>query len=169
LRRLNQPFAWHEDQRSEEEDQNATTPSPSSIQCRNSVQGRVLLADDRGRVCSRTAVSNSGCCSAESPRYACHECEAFSACCRLYEHCVSCCMRPDKKVVLTHVLNEAKSLKNILLLSASDQFDLCLAKCRTNSGSVRHENVYVNAASKHCYGGRAPPAEDAATSSQNGL
>ena len=31
------------------------------------------------------------------------------------------------------VLNEASALSNLLLLSVSDQFELCLAKCRTSS------------------------------------
>ena len=49
------------------------------------------------------------------------------------------------------VLNEAMTLKNLLLLSVSDHFELCLAKCRTNSKSVQHENVYINPKNKHCY------------------
>ena len=49
------------------------------------------------------------------------------------------------------VLNEANALKNILLLSVSDHFELCLAKCRTSSTSVQHENVYINPVNKFCY------------------
>ena len=49
------------------------------------------------------------------------------------------------------VLNEAMTLKNLLLLSVSDHFELCLAKCRTNSKSVQHENVYINPGNKFCY------------------
>ena len=36
-----------------------------------------------------------------------------------------------QKPVLMNVLNEASALKNILLLSVHDHFELCLAKCRT--------------------------------------
>ena len=56
-----------------------------------------------------------------------------------------------QKPVLMGVLNEARSLKNILLLSVSDHFELCLAKCRTSSRSVQHENIYINPQNKFCY------------------
>jgi hypothetical protein len=38
-----------------------------------------------------------------------------------------------QKEELMQVLNEASALSNLLLLSVSDQFELCLAKCRTSS------------------------------------
>ena len=56
-----------------------------------------------------------------------------------------------QKPVLMNVLNEASALKNILLLSVTDHFELCLAKCRTSSRSVQHENVYINPVDKHCF------------------
>ncbi len=56
-----------------------------------------------------------------------------------------------QKPILMKVLNEANALKNILLLSVSDHFELCLAKCRTSSRSVQHENVYINPVNKHCF------------------
>ena len=56
-----------------------------------------------------------------------------------------------QKPLLMRVLSEARSLKNLLLLSASDHFELCLALCRTSSSSVQHENIYIDPASKHCY------------------
>lgn len=56
-----------------------------------------------------------------------------------------------QKPVLMNVLNEANALKNILLLSVSDHFELCLAKCRTSSSSVHHENVYINPMDKFCF------------------
>ena len=59
------------------------------------------------------------------------------------------------------VLNEAMTLKNLLLLSVSDHFELCLAKCRTSSSSVRHENVYINPENKYCFmrgNGHPPPS-----------
>jgi hypothetical protein len=58
---------------------------------------------------------------------------------------------PFQKPVLSSVLNEAKSLKNLLLLSVTDHFELCLAKCRTSSSSVQHENIYINPGNKHCF------------------
>ena len=49
------------------------------------------------------------------------------------------------------VLNEASALSNLLLLSVSDQFELCLAKCRTRSRSVQHKNLYIDPGMKYCY------------------
>ena len=43
---------------------------------------------------------------------------------------------PLQKEELMSVLNEASALSNLLLLSVSDQFELCLAKCRTSSRYV---------------------------------
>ena len=36
-----------------------------------------------------------------------------------------------QKPVLMNVLNEASALKNILIMTVTDHFELCLAKCRT--------------------------------------
>lgn len=62
------------------------------------------------------------------------------------------------------VLNEANARKNILLLNVKDHFELCLAKCRTSSISVQHENVYINPVNKHCFrkGPKSPGAAPAA-------
>ena len=43
-----------------------------------------------------------------------------------------------------------------LYSSVSDQFELCLVKCRTSSQSVQHETLYRDARAKHCYGERLP-------------
>ena len=80
----------------------------------------------------------TGCCnpsSSSAVRYACGEChQSTNGCCKIYEHCISCCMDPKKvltiivtnqdpsvslspalqKPVLMNVLNEASALKNIL-------------------------------------------------------
>jgi len=183
LRKLNQPFSWHDDddddpdgniddehhktdQKGSHNDQQiGETENPNDsdenqsekkiITCRNSVQGKVLIADDRGYVCARRDIlSSTGCCNpkgASSHRYACNECNSLSGCCKLYEHCISCCMDPKKKPYLMSVLNDANTSKNILLLSVNDHFELCLAKCRTSSHSVQHENVYINPGLKHCF------------------
>ena len=124
-------------------------------------------------MCRRDDLQGNGCCHpnvTHTIQYACSECNADTGCCKLYEHCISCCMDPTKvrchsnvfksvsyvwftlqKPVLMKVLNEAKSLKNILLLSVSDHFELCLAKCRTSSSSLQHENSYINPVNKHCF------------------
>ena len=41
-------------------------------------------------------MSSTGCCAPQSSkRYECSTC-LDSGCCGLYEHCVSCCLHPDK-------------------------------------------------------------------------
>lgn len=163
LRKLSQPFSWHESGDDESEAEAAAgeaetdgggnkTAVPAT--CRNSVQGKILIADDKGFICHRQDVMATGCCNPNSTtavRYACGECQEVTGCCKVYEHCISCCMDPKKKPVLMNVLDEASRLKNILLLSVADHFELCLAKCRTSSRSVQHENVYINPVDKHCY------------------
>lgn len=60
LRKLNQPFSWHENSEDGEdgdgaadedggggEKSNKTVP----VTCRNSVQGKILITDDRGMYC----------------------------------------------------------------------------------------------------------------------
>jgi len=163
LRKLNQPFSWHESGDAESdaevaageaEGDGAGNKTAVPANCRNSVQGKILIADDKGFICNRQDVMATGCCNPNSTsavRYACGECHESTGCCKVYEHCISCCMDPKKKPVLMNVLNEASALKNILLLSVTDHFELCLAKCRTSSRSVQHENVYINPVDKHCF------------------
>lgn len=61
-----------------------------------------------------------------------------------------------QKDVLESILKKATEQNNVLFASVSDHFELCLAKCRTNSQSVQHENSYKDPKSKHCYGETAP-------------
>ncbi|XP_034182691.1 SREBP regulating gene protein [Osmia lignaria lignaria] len=145
------------------------------IPCRNSVQGKALIVDERGIVCSRQDILPNGCCNidqkdsvknedtssiAKSERYSCKTCNA-QGCCAIYEYCVSCCLHPGKQIkgrkdVLLGLLRDnpkahkdqdvvKKRLKNL------DRFQVCLAACRTSSASVRHENTYKDPHSKHCY------------------
>lgn len=101
---------------------NSLTKNDATLTCRNSVQGRFLLVDDRGFVCPRWAVSNrknkrddkwrhfliipfrfdvlpSGCCNlentSETKYLACDTCNE-EHCCAIYEYCVSCCLHPEK-------------------------------------------------------------------------
>ncbi|VDN19653.1 unnamed protein product [Gongylonema pulchrum] len=37
------------------------------------------------------------------------------------------------------------------ILSATDQFELCMLKCRTSSNSVHSENKYKSERLKYCY------------------
>jgi len=159
LRKLNQPFNWHLE---EAENVNNSNNKSSEIiaTCRNSVQGKTLIADDRGFVCSRFDVESSGCCSvnaSSSVRFWCSECDTNLSCCGQYEACLSCCLRPQQKTELQQILNTAADNNDVLFVSVSDHFELCLAKCRTSSSSVHHENSYRNPKKKFCYGKNPPP------------
>lgn len=73
----------------------------AAIKCRNSVQGRTLIVDDEGYVCSRSNVAKSGCCAVgsdapEHQQYSCYSCNEETRCCATYEYCVSCCLNPNK-------------------------------------------------------------------------
>lgn len=57
-----------------------------------------------------------------------------------------------QKQVLQTVLGKASETLNVLFASVTDHFELCLAKCRTSSQSVQHENTYRDPKAKHCYG-----------------
>lgn len=162
LRKLNQPFEWHSQGPGEEVEadklekfNNSTSDEIKKITtCRNSVQGKLWIADDQGFICHRSDISSNGCCdrnSTSSLKYSCNGCTNSTGCCETFEFCVSCCMNPVNKEELMSVLNEASALSNLLLLSVSDQFELCLAKCRTSSRSVQHENLYIDSKMKYCY------------------
>ncbi|XP_078045164.1 SREBP regulating gene protein [Augochlora pura] len=146
--------------------------------CRNSVQGKALIVDERGIVCGRRDILPNGCCSIEEKnykseevpvakreRYSCKTCNV-QGCCAIYEYCVSCCLHPGKQIkgrkdMLLGLLRDnhkvhkdqdvvKKRLRNL------DRFQICLAACRTSSASVRHENTYKDPHSKHCYALQPP-------------
>ncbi|ROT73424.1 SREBP regulating gene protein-like [Penaeus monodon] len=134
------------------------TSSDKVTTCRNSVQGKVLLADDQGYVCHRVDRLSTGCCNVAvdtTRRYACDTCNSHG-CCAIYEYCVSCCLQPDKKALLKKVLGQISD-NSPLYASVSDHFELCLVKCRTSSQSVQHETLYIDPRAKHCYGEGPPP------------
>lgn len=145
------PFIWRTLQ-----EHNAS--NDEDLTCRNSVQGKMLIADDKGYVCPRTDLLTNGCCvegSLSTTQYSCETCNNNN-CCAVYEYCISCCLHPDKRDVLENVLGKATKENNVLFASVTDHFELCLAKCRTNSQSVQHENSYKDPKIKHCYGETAP-------------
>lgn len=134
------------------------TASAKVTTCRNSVQGKVLLADDQGYVCHRVDRLSTGCCNVvveTTRRYVCDTC-SIHGCCAIYEYCVSCCLHPDKKALLKKVLGQISD-NSPLYASVSDHFELCLVKCRTSSQSVQHETLYIDPRAKHCYG-EGPPS-----------
>ena len=157
LRKLNQPFNWNIDEEEVERDNITDT---ALFTCRNSVQGRTVLADDKGYICPRSEILGNGCCNLNSSlteRHVCWECETETQCCGQYEHCISCCLRPDQRDTLQKILSLAAQTNNVLFVSVSDHFELCLAKCRTSSDSVQHENTYRNKERKYCFGSVPPP------------
>lgn len=150
--------------------------------CRNSVQGKVLLADDRGFTCHRKDVRSNGCCdesSATARRYSCDTCSPETHCCAIFELCTSCCLDPGKKDFLSRVIGASSSASSssggqekaagfpsaVLYASLTDHFDFCLARCRTSSHSVQHENSYRDPKAKHCYGPTQPPIPATITAS----
>ncbi|XP_054272640.1 SREBP regulating gene protein-like [Macrosteles quadrilineatus] len=154
-RKLDDSFLWHS------EDENNGTVKVTT--CRNSIQGKVLIVDDKGYVCNRLRheILDNGCCDASLPsveRYSCETCKD-NGCCSIYEYCISCCLHPDKKDLLQNVLGKAPETFRVLFASVTDHFELCLAKCRTSSQSVQHQNSYRDPQAKHCYGD-SPPSTD---------
>lgn len=151
-RKLDDSFLWH----SSNDETNGTSMKMTT--CRNSVQGKVLIVDDKGYVCSRSDILANGCCDPSlqsSKRYSCDTCKE-NGCCSIYEYCISCCLHPDKKDLLQNVLGKAPDTFQVLFASVTDHFELCLAKCRTSSLSVQHENSYRDPKAKHCYGDSPP-------------
>ncbi|EDX16314.1 GD24664 [Drosophila simulans] len=70
------PLLWTQQLLAPEEQLNRTRGDPEA-HCRNSVQGRQWLADERGFVCRREEVLTNGCCNLELPGigyYSCRTC-----------------------------------------------------------------------------------------------
>uniref|UniRef100_A0A0R3RW31 SREBP regulating gene protein n=1 Tax=Elaeophora elaphi TaxID=1147741 RepID=A0A0R3RW31_9BILA len=121
--------------------------------CRNTVQGRTSVTDDRGYTCERAFLMSNGCCevSTQSIRFSCAWCDLYTGCCSHYEQCVSCCLRPEQKNILLEVIESTSGHRLRQILSATDQFELCMLKCRTSSNSVHSENKYKSEKTKYCY------------------
>lgn len=50
------------------------------------------------------------------------------------------------------MLSKLSAEEKVLFHSISDDYELCLTKCRTSSHSVLHENSYKDAEHKYCFG-----------------
>ncbi|XP_068846254.1 SREBP regulating gene protein isoform X5 [Capricornis sumatraensis] len=61
-----------------------------------------------------------------------------------------------QQLLLERFLNRAAVAFQNLFMAVEDHFELCLAKCRTSSQSVQHENTYRDPIAKYCYG-ESPP------------
>ncbi len=122
--------------------------------CKNTRLGRLYLADSTGHVCPRASfLSSTGCCdtsNAASKRLSCETCEPeLDSCCSSYEHCVSCCMRPENygNTDLSTLTEELFRDKPFVFDST---FAFCEAACRTTSSSTLHENAFIGER-RYCY------------------
>ncbi|XP_057249598.1 uncharacterized protein LOC104888789 isoform X2 [Beta vulgaris subsp. vulgaris] len=117
--------------------------------CRNTVQGRYLLADDKGYVCDALSVDpESRCCFQKGEQYSCQGCNLISQCCNSYELCVSCCLNPlqtQKELAVKVKISKAETAGTY-----NSVFDFCTGRCRHNSESVVHENAYLSDF-HHCF------------------
>jgi len=117
--------------------------------CRNTVQGRTLMVDDKGLVCPVDGLDYStGCClpqTALSEPYSCAACEAETFCCPVYEHCVACCMGPSQATHRAEAMKSVASKKTFAkAVGSNDAFEFCRATCRTSSKSTVHGNEYLS-------------------------
>ena len=119
----------------------------ASLRCKNTRQGRHLIADDRGHVCTRFDFDSfTGCCRTRGnasasgfPRFSCKTCQR-RACCREYEFCVACCIHPLRSKGMLRQINH----RNATIL------EVCMHQCRVTSAVVVHENNY-RTEFKHCF------------------
>jgi len=131
----------------------------SSTFCENTASGRWRIADNSGRVCSRTELDHStGCCPRSVEPYTCETCSELDDCCASYENCVSCCMYPKneamKRMADTFIgLNKPETGK------WQNSFDFCTGQCRTTSRSTENENAYIG--DRHfCFSHSLRPRDD---------
>lgn len=123
----------------------ATTPRS----CRNTIQGRSLLADEHGYICSvRDIDLQSGCCPKVEEPFQCNGCNLTAKCCNAYEYCVACCLSPNQTT--DDVASKVKVAQHASAGTYKDSFDFCLGRCRHDSRSVVHENAYATE-DHHCF------------------
>jgi len=126
--------------------------------CRNTVQGKKFITDDKGYVCKHEALDRrTGCCKDQTRAFSCPReyCNTTSRCCSIYEYCVACCMDPQKNKIRDDLLEITSD--PIILGNRNDIFELCRSVCRTSSKSLHSQKEYRNDEIKHCFGARPPP------------
>lgn len=131
----------------------ASDASGALISCQNTRAGRLHLADSTGHVCPRASfLSHTGCCDTSddaSQKYSCETCETeLDGCCSSYEHCVSCCMRPENHGN-TDLSTKTEFFRDKTFTFEST-FAFCEAACRTTSSSTLHENMFIGDR-RYCY------------------
>ena len=70
-------------------------PGQPTPHCLNS--HRWYITDDRGVVCPRDTFDYATGCCTTGELHSCASCADDDKCCAQYEHCVSCCLRPENK------------------------------------------------------------------------
>jgi len=149
--------------------------------CRSTLSGHELVTDSRGYTCPvSTLNSRTMCCPttqtqannnsnnkkqpttvekedniAAVKQFSCDTCHSKHQCCEVYEHCVSCCLKPENRSQLERLYSKYLSEKKLLYTRIHTVFQFCATRCRTNSNSVINENKYLTNA-KHCYGVKDP-------------
>ncbi|KAM7278490.1 hypothetical protein ACFE04_005624 [Oxalis oulophora] len=108
---------------------------PNQLNCRTTVQGRYLLADNKGHVCDALSVDpSSRCCPVRGEKFSCQGCNIPSHCCDSYEYCVSCCLDPAR--TRHEDVLQMKVAKPVTSGTYQSVFDFCAGRCRHNSESV---------------------------------
>lgn len=117
--------------------------------CRNTVQGRLLITDDKGVLCSRDDLDHaSGCCKA-GDRHSCALCDTRDKCCSELEACVSCCLAPQHDAAGA-ARTAFRARGHAETGHFADAFEYCRGICRTHRTSTSHENSYIGAR-HHCF------------------
>ncbi|KAL4440719.1 hypothetical protein ABPG77_000428 [Micractinium sp. CCAP 211/92] len=110
--------------------------------CSNTASGRWFITDDRGMVCERQQLDHqSGCCTT-GQQHSCDTCEAEDRCCSQYEHCVSCCLKPENEPE-AHMHDIYRGRNKPETGHWETPFQYCQAVCRTTARSTQHENAFI--------------------------
>ncbi|XP_078150160.1 glycosyltransferase family protein isoform X2 [Carex rostrata] len=122
---------------------------PQAPLCKTTVQGRYLISDNKGYVCTAPLLDSvSRCCPLGGERFSCQGCNLASQCCNSYEYCVSCCLDPSR--TREDLAMKVKIAKPVTAGTYASAFDYCAGRCRHNSASVVHENAYASDF-HHCF------------------
>lgn len=137
---------------------NTEAPKTLITLCRNTVIGNHFISDSRGYTCRIEDVDHvTRCCSTQpkpsTTRYSCKSCDKKFGCCSVYEHCVSCCMAPERRQELRETFDKRRNDR--LYRGVTTVFQFCSIRCRTTSRSVINENKYRSPL-KHCYAHNDP-------------
>lgn len=110
--------------------------------CNNTASGRWYVTDNRGLLCARDALDyTTGCCTT-GQLHSCDTCKAEDKCCSQYEHCVSCCLKPDNHPE-QHMRSIYRGRNKPETGHWGSEFEYCQAVCRTTARSTQHENAFI--------------------------